>query len=349
MIKIKNLFSLLFAILTSTLFAQHENGNKRKIDSIFASTKIEFIGGSMVLTQESMIVLSKTAKSLHAFPNYKYRITGYARSRGDLVHNQILSKNRASQVKNILISKGIDASSLTTKGIVGIKEKKRQARKRKVSLSYIDFKLIEKTNKKSLKNNSQTQLVSTNDLIDNNKELSELKKKTNKADTQKESKKTLEEYLIVRSEISANKQEKERAIRQDELHEKARLQRVTLKNQKSRINVFFSMNQISFQENSSVLNDEAIRILYKTAEFMSFYSNFQYNIIGHTDKSINEEQNILLSKNRAKSVKSFLVNKGGIDSSILFVLDKGSTEPIASNNSKNNKALNRRVGFSIVE
>ena len=258
MIKTKNLLCLLFTISSSVLFAQYENNDKGKIESIFASTKIKFIGGSMVPTQESMTVLSKIAKSLNAFPDYKYRITGYARSRGDLTHNQILSKNRASQVKNILISQGMDASQLTTKGVVGIKAKKKQAKKRKVLLSYIDFELIDKTNKRSVKNNAHTTSISAS------------YKKKNETDTQIEPKKTLEEYLILRSKMSAIKQEKEKILKHNKLQEKTKLQRAGINNQKSksRINVFFSMNQISFNENSTVLDDKAKRVLYKTAEFM---------------------------------------------------------------------------------
>lgn len=108
------------------------------------------------------------------------------------------------------------------------------------------------------------------------------------------------------------------------------------------------MNHIKFQENSAILNDEAKRMLYKTAEFMSFYSNFQYNIIAHTDKSNQKERNALLSKNREAVVKSFLINQYGVDSSQL-VINKSSKRSITSNRFKTKNTLNRSVFFTIDE
>lgn len=189
MIKIKYLFSFLFTVLTSLLFAQHKNSDKSEIEKILASTKLEFMGSSMVLTQESKDALLKTVKSLNAFPNYRYRIIGYAPKKGDIILKQILSENRASQVKNILISKGIDASLLTTKGVVGIKAKKKQARKTRTPLSYIDFELIEQPLKKSIKEKGQAQSVSTTNLTRTKKLLTQNMKIKNQSDSQKNLKK----------------------------------------------------------------------------------------------------------------------------------------------------------------
>jgi outer membrane protein OmpA-like peptidoglycan-associated protein len=42
--------------------------------------------------------------------DWKLRITGHADPRGDQTHNTMLSKNRATAVRNYLISKGVSPS-----------------------------------------------------------------------------------------------------------------------------------------------------------------------------------------------------------------------------------------------
>jgi OOP family OmpA-OmpF porin len=66
------------------------------------------------------------------------------------------------------------------------------------------------------------------------------------------------------------------------------------------------------------------------------------DIIGHTDSRGTEEYNQALSERRAMAVKTFLVS-AGIDSSIIDVRGAGEMEPVASNDSDDGRAMNRRV------
>lgn len=70
-------------------------------------------------------------------------------------------------------------------------------------------------------------------------------------------------------------------------------------------------------------------------------------IIGHTDSTGNDEYNMDLSKRRAQSVADYLVSTG-IDPDKLRVVGRGENDPIASNNSEEGRAQNRRVDIVVI-
>jgi len=109
----------------------------------------------------------------------------------------------------------------------------------------------------------------------------------------------------------------------------------------SRLNIYFSMTKIMFEENSSELTETAKTRLNKTAKFIVYNTDIQYIITGHSDNK-NERQNTLLSIERAIQVKNYLINVGKVNQSILHIVAKGHTEPFDKDN-----VLNRRVVFSI--
>jgi flagellar motor protein MotB len=55
-----------------------------------------------------------------------------------------------------------------------------------------------------------------------------------------------------------------------------------------------------------------------------------------------------LSKKRAQAVADFLVKKGYLKASKIVVDGKGGSEPIASNDTEEGKAKNRRVEITIL-
>ena len=66
-------------------------------------------------------------------------------------------------------------------------------------------------------------------------------------------------------------------------------------------------------------------------------------MVGHTDNSGTYERNMVLSKERAASVKNYLVSNLGIDPARIRTEGVGQVCPVASNNSEIGKKLNRRV------
>ncbi|WP_026898354.1 OmpA family protein [Daejeonella oryzae] len=74
--------------------------------------------------------------------------------------------------------------------------------------------------------------------------------------------------------------------------------------------------------------------------------NFSLQLAGHTDNVGNDASNMKLSKDRAESVKSYLVSKGANPSRI-SATGFGEGQPIASNKTESGRQQNRRVEFTL--
>jgi OOP family OmpA-OmpF porin len=70
-------------------------------------------------------------------------------------------------------------------------------------------------------------------------------------------------------------------------------------------------------------------------------------IIGHTDSVGDADYNIGLSMRRAEAVSAYLVSTG-VDAAKLRELGRGETDPIASNDTKEGQAENRRVEIVVI-
>jgi hypothetical protein len=64
---------------------------------------------------------------------------------------------------------------------------------------------------------------------------------------------------------------------------------------------------------------------------------------GHTDGVGTEKYNMKLSIRRANAVRDYLIKKGGIAGNRLTAVGFGKTKPVASNDTKEGRAQNRRV------
>lgn len=74
--------------------------------------------------------------------------------------------------------------------------------------------------------------------------------------------------------------------------------------------------------------------------------NFSLKLAGHTDNVGSADANMKLSKERAKSIKAYLVSKGA-NASRIEATGYGKTQPIASNKTAKGRQLNRRVEFTL--
>jgi len=96
------------------------------------------------------------------------------------------------------------------------------------------------------------------------------------------------------------------------------------------------------------LTSKSKKRLREAAAVMKRYEGYSYKIQGHTDNRGNENFNIRLSGKRAKAVKDYLVSQG-VDAEILSTEGFGSSQPIASNDTKEGRLQNRRVVFEIIK
>jgi OOP family OmpA-OmpF porin len=66
------------------------------------------------------------------------------------------------------------------------------------------------------------------------------------------------------------------------------------------------------------------------------------DVVGHTDSVGSDAYNMGLSQRRAMAVRSFLVSEG-VNTSIIDASGMGKRQPVASNDTAEGRALNRRV------
>jgi outer membrane protein OmpA-like peptidoglycan-associated protein len=110
----------------------------------------------------------------------------------------------------------------------------------------------------------------------------------------------------------------------------------------------YTLNNIYFNTNSSVLEPRSIIVLDEFAEFLKVNPTIKIEINGHTDNVGNEQANLTLSTDRALSVRTQLIEKGVEEKRILNSKGFGSSKPIADNNTPSGRAANRRTEFLIV-
>ncbi len=82
----------------------------------FRFNNLNFASGSATITGTSGAEVDNLAAILNAYTDVKVSVEGYTDSKGNADSNQTLSQNRADAVKARLISKGIAADRIMTKG-----------------------------------------------------------------------------------------------------------------------------------------------------------------------------------------------------------------------------------------
>ena len=108
------------------------------------------------------------------------------------------------------------------------------------------------------------------------------------------------------------------------------------------INGCWIIGKIHFQSDSWTIQSEMYPYLDEIVAILENNPNLWMEIQGHTDYTGTSEHNYILSKNRAKAVMNYLIQKG-ISADRLTSTGYGSTKPIKSNKTEAGKALNRRV------
>ena len=88
------------------------------------------------------------------------------------------------------------------------------------------------------------------------------------------------------------------------------------------------------------------QMLTQVADKLKTCPNARVAVEGYTDNTGNDAINIPLSGNRAKSVADFLVSQG-VAGDHVTSQGMGSANPIASNDTPDGRAQNRRVEIAV--
>lgn len=110
----------------------------------------------------------------------------------------------------------------------------------------------------------------------------------------------------------------------------------------------FNFSNVWFEFNSSVLKTASLETLDQAAAEMKKDPSAQFIINGNSSAEGTEAHNMSLSVDRANAVKSYLVN-AGLSGSNFTIKGYGAKKPVASNDTEEGKALNRRVEIKVVK
>ncbi len=113
---------------------------------------------------------------------------------------------------------------------------------------------------------------------------------------------------------------------------------------KVEVGAAITLEGIVFKSGKAAILSESEPQLEKAYNTLAQNPEVVVEIQGHTDNVGNKAKNVKLSKDRAESVKGWLVKKG-IDASRMTTKGFGPDKPIADNKTAEGKAKNRRIEF----
>jgi OmpA-OmpF porin, OOP family len=100
---------------------------------------------------------------------------------------------------------------------------------------------------------------------------------------------------------------------------------------------------IYFDTGKSELKPESEQSLSEIGKLLTKEPNLKVYVVGHTDNAGGLDANMKLSQNRADAVVQALVHTQGIAASRLKAFGAGPYAPVATNDTEDGKAKNRRV------
>ncbi|NLE64024.1 MAG: OmpA family protein [Bacteroidales bacterium] len=110
----------------------------------------------------------------------------------------------------------------------------------------------------------------------------------------------------------------------------------------------YTLDNVFFDTGKSTLKPESYNTLNQLVELLKVKPQMEIEIAGHTDNVGTPESNVLLSQNRAKAVRNYLIQKE-IAANRITTQGYGDTQPIASNQTPEGRQQNRRTVVRITK
>jgi outer membrane protein OmpA-like peptidoglycan-associated protein len=108
------------------------------------------------------------------------------------------------------------------------------------------------------------------------------------------------------------------------------------------------LNNVFFDQGKPTLKPQSFPELNRLVEIMNDNPTIIIELAGHTDNVGNKDALMKLSQDRVAAVKNYLI-KQGISKDRVEGRGYGGTQPIAPNNTEENRQRNRRVEFRIIK
>ncbi|WP_201587862.1 OmpA family protein [Psychrobacter jeotgali] len=109
-----------------------------------------------------------------------------------------------------------------------------------------------------------------------------------------------------------------------------------------------SLQVINFELDKAFIPEVNKPLLDRAAQLMKEVPDMELMIIGHTDNQASNAYNMDLSRDRAESVKEYLIAQG-VDANKLTTKGMGETDPIADNSTEQGRFRNRRIEFTVYD
>lgn len=106
------------------------------------------------------------------------------------------------------------------------------------------------------------------------------------------------------------------------------------------------LRNVHFDFDKFDLRADSQPILNEVAEYLKEYDEVRVLVVGHTDWTGTNAYNQALSERRANSVRRYLESKG-IARQRIDAVGRGESQPVATNQTREGRALNRRVEFEL--
>jgi OmpA-OmpF porin, OOP family len=113
-------------------------------------------------------------------------------------------------------------------------------------------------------------------------------------------------------------------------------------------NVLLELHAFNFPSGSSEIQSENFSLLDKIVTAIHIFPNPSVVVSGHTDAVGSNAVNQALSQKRAETVASFLEKVGGFDKTRLTAIGYGESRPVATNETAEGRASNRRIEVLII-
>jgi len=109
----------------------------------------------------------------------------------------------------------------------------------------------------------------------------------------------------------------------------------------------YTLDNVHFDFGNASLRPDSFAELNELLSYMQWKKDEKIEIAGHTDNVGNDADNMKLSRQRAESIKQFLVKKG-IESTRIIAKGYGASIPVADNNTDEGRQKNRRTEVKIL-
>ena len=110
-----------------------------------------------------------------------------------------------------------------------------------------------------------------------------------------------------------------------------------------------TLNSMSlFDSGKAQLKDGTTRVMVDALEMIKAHPDKRILVAGYTDNVGNPDSNLKLSTARAEAVRGWLIEASGIPATQFAIQGYGDTRPVASNDTAEGRAKNRRVEITLV-